>query len=219
MLRAHKHLTKKELKKDPFLIFIAQATEYIQDEWMKIGGVVVVVALVIAAFNFIVSSQTSSDINDYNRAIAAYYANAPEAMDLLNQYVEKHQNSKRARRVMLQLANTSLTDGNYQAAAEYYQQCADNLDDDQILAFNALNGLGAVREELGQYEEAAQAYEQFLTSFQNSPFNSMMRLNAAKAYYLAGNTASARDQFRQLTGEDVEDTIYQEAMFYLELIS
>ena len=69
MLRKHKKLTKKELKKDPLVIFIAQTLDYLRSEWMKIVGTIAVVVLVITIALLIVNGKKKSTINAYDAAI------------------------------------------------------------------------------------------------------------------------------------------------------
>lgn len=219
MLRAHKHLTKKELKKDPLLILIAQVTDFLQREWMKIASVVFGVLLVVVVSLLFVRGSRRSDITAYDRALQAYTSNAPEAIDMMAQYAQNHSGSKRAVRVLLQLGNYYVTQKNYTAAEQYYLECTKKAGDDIIFSYNAYNGLGAVYEEQGQFDTAAKTYADFLKAHAKSPFTGIMQFNAGKAYYLAGDSTAAKQYFTALTDAPEDSELKQEARYYLELLS
>ena len=219
MLRAHKHLTKKELKKDPFLIFVAQATDYVQREWIKLVSTVLAVIVVVSVALIIVNGSERAERTAYDRAVEAYYTGAPESIDLLAQYADKYSSSKRAVQVMLQLANYYIAQNDYDSAEKYYLACTREVSGDQIFGYNAFNGLGAVYEEQGQFAQAGEIYEQFLQKFTHSPFTDMMLFNAGKAYLSAGNTAAAERNFSAILDATSDSELKQEAQYYLELLS
>ncbi|MFC1512145.1 hypothetical protein ACFL5H_03005 [Candidatus Latescibacterota bacterium] len=219
MLRAHKHLTKKEIKKDPFLIFIAQATEYIQREWIKIAGVALGVILVVSISLLYVRDSRRSEMNAYDRAINALYSNAPESIDLLTQFIERYRRSDRSTKILLQLGNYYISEKNYQAAEQHYRMCIDRGTDDQIFGYNVYSGLGAVYEVQGDFERAGETYEGFLEMFRRSAFNDVMNFNAGKAYFLSGNHDAARRNFTAVLDATEDSDMKQEARYYLELLS
>jgi len=219
MLRAHKHLTKKELKQDPLLILIAQATDFLQREWIKIATVVGSVILVVVASLLIVGGTRRADQKSYDLALQAYANNAPESIDLMKQYAKKNSGSKRGLRVMLQLGNYYVIQKDYTTAEQYYLECTKKVGSDIIFGYNAFNGLGAVYEELGQFDKAGKAYADYLTTFAHSPFSDLMQFNAGKAYYLAGDTASAQKYFSTIVEKPEDSELKQEARYYLELLS
>jgi predicted negative regulator of RcsB-dependent stress response len=219
MLRAQKHLTKKEMKKDPLFVFVAQASEYLQREWIKIGSVILGTLLVVVVAVLIVHFSRISDRNAYDSTMKAYYSNAPESIDVMTQYVTKHSGSKNATKVMLQLANFYLTQKNFDAAEKFYRMGIDNSSEDQIFAFNSYNGLGAVLEERSNFEQAGQTYETYIQKFPDSAFTESMRFSAGKAYFLAGNKISAERNFRAVLESDRDSELKQEARYYIELIS
>ena len=95
MLRKHKKLTKKELRKDPLLIFIAQAQDFLRAEWLKILSTIVVVVLVITGATFFIKGRDKSRINAYDAALTAVQNDAPEATDLLKTVVNKYSSRTR----------------------------------------------------------------------------------------------------------------------------
>lgn len=218
MLRTHKKLTKKELKKDPLVIFIAQAVEFLRDEWVKIVASVVAVIVVIVVGYLIVNGSRKSTINAYDAAITAIANNAPEAHDLLKRVVDDHSGSEYAGEALITLANDSVRQKDLDNAEKYFQQYIKNYDD-PIYLFNAYNGLGAVYEEKGDYKKAAETYEQYVSKNKSSVFSALMYLNAGKAYFQSGDKDAAKRNFHEITENHSDSKELQEAQYFLGLIN
>jgi TolA-binding protein len=219
MLRSQKHLTKKEMKKDPFLIFIAESYDFLQREWLKITGLVGGVIVLAAAVLLATSLMHQSERNAYDSTMNAYYSNAPESIELMSRFVDEHGNSVEAAKVTLQLANYYLTQKDLVNAEKYYRIGMDSNPGDQIFAFNAYSGLGAVQEEQGNFEQAGKTYESFITRYQGSSFTESMLFKAGTAYYRAGNTASAQRSFQAVLDSGRDSSLKPEARYYLALMS
>lgn len=219
MLRSHKKLTKKEIKKDPLIIFTAQALEFLSNEWIKIVSVVGGVVLIVLVSFLIVKGTDRSTVNAYDKAINAYLNNAPEAMDLLEQFVKKHGRSKIAPGVMIQLGNHYFNQKNYEQAETYYTKYIKKYTSDPVYSFNAYNGLGGIYEEKGDYKKAGQIYEEYITKHKNSPFLPIMYLNAGKAYYFAGDKETASRLFDSIIKNYSNSREKKEAQYFKELLS
>ncbi|MCE5250649.1 tetratricopeptide repeat protein [bacterium] len=218
MLRKHKKLTKKELKQDPLVIFTAQFLDYIQGEWMKIGGTILAVLLIIFVSMFIVKGKHASENKAYDAALIALQTNAPEAPDLLKTVVEKHGGSQSAAMALIQLGNMYFQKKDYDQAEKYFTRYIDKFSGDVLTDFNAYNGLGSVLEEKNEPAKAAAIYEKFISKHANSPFTSMMCINTAKAFWLAGNKEQAKTYFLKVVDNPYDSNEKQEAQYYLETL-
>ena len=219
MLRKHKRLTKKELKKDPFLIFTAQVVEYLREEWMKIAGTVAVVAVVIIAAFLIVNGRQKGEINAYDRAMTALSNNAPEASELLENLVSRYGGSERAGEALIALGNQSLLTEDYDSAEKQFSTYFKKYTDNPILALNACNGLASIYEHKGDFSKAAETYESFISKNASSVFNPMIHLNAGKAYYHSGDKDAAKRHFTAITEKHSSSREQVEATFFLELLN
>lgn len=218
MLRKHKKLTKKELKHDPLVIFAAQVVDFLQNEWLKIVATIAIVLVVILGMTFFIGSRGRSAINAYDAAITAMNNNAPEAMDLLKHVADDYGSSEQGKEALLMLANSYLLQKNYDEAETYYKEFIDSAHADQVHLFNAYNALGGIYEEKGDYQKAAETYEQFLKKSSTSVFASVMYLNAGKSYYHSGNLGAAKTNFEKITESYKDSEENQEAVYFLELI-
>ena len=219
MLKKHKKLTKKEMKKDPFLIITAQVVDYIRDEWIKIASTVFGVIFIVSISLFLVKSKNASEIKMFDVAINAFNTNQPEAIDLLVKFADKYSGSKYAEAVIVKLGNHYFAEKNYESAEKYYSEYIKKYSGNPIYGFNAYCGLGGIYEEQGEFAKAGEVYERFIGKYKDSTFLSMMRLNAGKAYFSAGDKESARDNFNEIINEFSDSQEKQEALFYLEMIS
>ncbi len=218
MLRKHKRLTKKELKKDPLVIFIAQAVDFLRNEWLKIGSTILVVVLVISLAFFIVRGKRRSAINAFDVAFTALNNDAPEALDLLKRVVEDYGGSRISGEALIKLGNSYFLMKDYDSAEKYFKQYIDKFSDDPIYVFNAYNSLGGIYEDKGDYLKAAEIYENFINKFSNSIFLSKMFLNAGKAYFLTGDMNAAKRNFTNITNNYKDSIEKQEATYFLEIL-
>ncbi|MBN1293041.1 MAG: tetratricopeptide repeat protein [Candidatus Latescibacteria bacterium] len=219
MLRKHKRLTKKELKKDPFVIFTAQVYEYLQNEWKKLGSIVLTVVVVISLGIFFAKSSKKSEINAYDAALTALQNDAPEAPDLLKAVVEKHGGSDKAGDALIRLGNLYYQQKDYDLSEKYFSQYVKKYSGDPLYDLNAYNGLGVVYEEKGEYKKAADTYKQYISKYKESPFDTMMWLNIAKAYWLAGEKQASKEYFTKIVDKPYDSSEKQEALYYLEMLN
>ncbi|HUT64326.1 MAG TPA: tetratricopeptide repeat protein [Anaerolineae bacterium] len=218
MLRKHKRLTKKELKKDPFVIFTAQVLDFIKNEGVKIGSTILIVVVVVSLGTFFFKSRNKSEINAFDAAFTALQNDAPEALDLLRNVVDTHGNSDRAADALLKLGNIYYNKKEYELSEKYFNQYINKFSGDPLSDYNAYNGLGVVYEEKGEYAKAAKTYEQYLTKHKNSPFDSMIWMNIAKAYWLAGDKESSKQYFTKISEKAQDSDEKQEALYYLQML-
>jgi TolA-binding protein len=218
MLRKHKKLTKKELKKDPLVIFTAQAVDFFKTEWIKITGTILVVVLVTTVSLLIVNGRKRGEINAYDAALTAMQNNAPEANDLLKRVADKYRGSMSASEALLQLGNRYYQQKDLANAEKCFTEYIKRYAKDPVSGFNAYNNLGAVYEEKGDFANAGKTYDAFVAKFKDSVFNSIMCLNAGKAYLYAGDKDSAKKNFTMITENYRDSQEKQEALYYLETL-
>ena len=219
MLRKHKRLTKKELKKDPLIIFTAQVVDFLQKEWLKIVSTVIVVILVVTGSFLIVHGKRIGSINAYDAALTALSNDAPEALDLLKTVVNDYGGSREAKDALIYLGNAYFQNQDYDSAKFFFQKYIKEFSDDPIFSFNAYNGLGGIYEEEGEFGKAGEIYEQFASRFEKSVFLPLMYLNAGKSYFHAGDKEAAKRNFLKITENYNDSKENQEAAFYLELLN
>ncbi|MFC1538835.1 tol-pal system YbgF family protein [Candidatus Latescibacterota bacterium] len=218
MLKKHKRLTKKELKKDPLLIFTAQVIDFLRDEWIKIVSIILSVVFFVAISLYLVKSKSTSEMNSFDIATNAYNTNQPEAIDLLVTFAEKYRGSKYTEAVLMKLGNHYFSEKDYEPAEKYYMEYINKFSDNPIYGYNAYCGLGGIYEEQGDFLKAGEIYEEFTRKYKDSTFISLMYLNAGKAYFTAGDNDAAMNNFNNIINKYGDSFEKQEAVFYLEMI-
>ncbi len=218
MLRTHKKITKKELKKDPFVLLTAQVIDFLKAEWVKIISTVIAVVLIISVSLLIVNGRKKGELNAYDAAFTALQNNAPEANDLLKKYSSKYSGSDGAAEALIQLGNRAFQQKDLANSEKYYSEFIKKHSKDPILGFNAYNNLGSVYEEKGDFKAAAKTYETYTQKFKDSPFAPVMLLNAGKAHLLAGEKDLARVTFQKINDSYRDSEEKVEALSYLEMM-
>lgn len=219
MLKKPKRLTKKELKKDPFVLLSAQVVDYFRAEWIKIGSIVLAVVLVSLIAVLIVNSKKRSEINAYDAALTALQNNAPEAPDLLKRIIQNYGGSRSAADALIQLGNRYYIQKDLNNSEKYYKEYIEKYSGDPVYGFNAYNNLGSIYEEKGDFMKAAQTYEQFTQKYKNSVFDPIMYLNAGKAYIQAGDKVSAKKNLSIIAQSFRDSREKEEALYYLESLN
>lgn len=217
MLKKHRRITKKELKKDPLLIFAAEAAEYLQAEWVKIASTIGAVVLVALVSLLIVNMKKKSEINAYDAALTAAQSNAPEATDLLRKVAFKSGGATAAD-ALLQLGNRYYQNKDLANSEKCYSEFIKKHASDPLYSFTAYFNLGGIYEEKGDYKAAAGIYEKYNQKFQGSVFKTKMSLHAGKAWLLAGDKAAAKKHFSEIADVMKDSREKQEAIFYLETL-
>ncbi|HDY88641.1 MAG TPA: tetratricopeptide repeat protein [bacterium] len=218
MLRSHKKLTKKEMKQDSLIIITAKTVEYIRNEWVKIGSIILGVIVIVSVSLFTVRGLERSEINAYDIAINAFINNEPEATELLTKYINSHGGSKRAAGILINLGNQYYARRDYDSAESYFKKYIKKFSKDPLYGFNAYNALGGIYEEKENYIEAGKIYEEFISKYDKSFFVPKMYLNAGNAYYLGGDKDSAIRNYNKIVNSYGDSKEKQEAIFYLEML-
>jgi TolA-binding protein len=215
MLRKYKKITKKELKKDPLVLLTAQAMDYLKTEWVKIGSTFLAVILIVAVSLLIVQGRKHGEVKSYDAAMAALEKNAPETNDLLRTFVNKYSGSDYAGEALIQLGNRYFIAKDYAKSENCFNEYIKKYASDPVLGFDAYNNLGSVLEQKGDFKGAAGIYESFTQKFKSSVFESIMVMNAGKAYLLAGDKESAKKSFQRIASQYRDSAEMQEALYYL----
>jgi TolA-binding protein len=218
MLKKYKRITRKEMKKDPLVLFTAQAAEYLRGEWIKIASIVGVVVLVVAVAILFGQGRKKGEMNAYDAAMTAMQNNAPEATDLLKRVASKYSGSANASEALIYLGNRYYQQKDLANSEKCYTEYVKKYANDPVNGFNAYNNLGGIYEEKGDFKTAGQTYEKYVEKFSDSVFAPMMYLNAGKAYLNAKDKDAAKRNFDKLMANPKDSREKQEALAYLELM-
>ncbi len=217
MLKKHRRITKKELKKDPLLIFAAEAADFVRVEWVKIASTIGAVVLIATVSLLLVNMKKRGEIQSYDAALAAVQNNAPEATDLLRK-VAFDSGGPNAADALLQLGNRYYQNKDLDNSEKCYTEFIKKYARDPLYGFTAYFNLGGIFEEKGNFKAAAEIYEKYNDKFRNSVFAPKMLLSAGKAYLHAGEKEPAKKNFQIVSENPKDSRDKQEALYYLETL-
>lgn len=218
MLKQHKKFTKKELKKDPLLIFAAEASDFIRAHGAKIAAIAGGVILVAAVAVLVSSVNRKNNIAAYDTAYAAAASNAPEAADLIRKVAFKS-DGERSAEMLLLLGSRYYESGDLANAEKCYARFIKKFGKDQVAAFTAYQNLGGIYEEKGDFKAAAETYLKYTRKFKDSSLESKMLLSAGKAFQRAGDMAAAKEYFQTVADGSGDSRDKQDALACLETIN
>jgi TolA-binding protein len=206
------------MKKDPLVLFAAQAVDYLSGEWVKIASIVGVVVFIVTVAILYGQGRKTGELNAYDAAMTAMQKNAPEATDLLKRVVSKYSGSLSASEALMYLCNRYYQQKDLANSEKCFTEYVKKYATDPVNGFNAYNNLGGIYEEKGEFKTAGETYEKYIQKFPDSVFNNIMYLNAGKAYLSAKDNEAAQRNFLKLTETPRDSREKQEALAYLEMM-
>ena len=163
MLKPKKKLTRREIKEDKFLTFVAKATKWFNENSKYIAIALAALVVAVAVGYLIVSSKHQAETAASGRlirAMAAYNNMAfDRAIPILQGIVDQFPGTKSAGIAAFYLGRAYYNKENYEEAKKYFSLYVEKYGDDPLLKSAALAGLGACYAQQGDKEMAAQYYE------------------------------------------------------------
>lgn len=157
-----KRISKKELKEDAFVSAAFEASHYIQENKAKlILYAVSFLAVVTIGWLFVsyrIEQKEQAALSMFQAQ--ARYTNGQYAMaatDFEN-IADDYSGTSQGRKALFFAGDAHFREGNYDRALEYFQRASDELPSDDPLLVNSLVGLAATHEQLGDPDQAIEAY-------------------------------------------------------------
>ena len=224
----NQRLTKEEIQEDKFIEGLLKIYAFLKRNLQTIIVAAVVVLVAVAAYAAYYQSQENrrAEATLALRQATAAYKTAEEslfdaeklaeseallktAQTQLKAVFEKYANTTFADKARYQYANTLYYQGNYPEARTQFQQLiAQHQPENQMDSLYAQKAIGNTYEQEGDYEKAIAAYQAkaFPLTPQLAPeirkFVLMeAKFNQALAYEKSGDSASARDTYKEIVDE------------------
>ena len=223
MLTPKKRLTRKEIKKDKFVTFIAQASDFFNEHSKNIILGVGAVVIIIAVAYFMIKSKQEANIfisAKLLRAEEAYHQNQYDvAIPILQQLVDEYSGTKNAGIATYYLAKANYAKENYTEAKRYFEMYNDDYKDNILFVSGSLGGLAACYSIEGDKEKAAKAYQK---AFDNNPDSFTapdFLFSAANNYIEINNFEKAKALLEKIVGSYENSPVANEAKILLVEIS
>ena len=156
-------LDKNELREDEFVEWLVGAVQYVQDRAQAFAAGAAVFVVALLAVNYFVESQEQAKVDAAallgDMLIAEQSAQSSEAIRLGEQLLTAYGGTPAAAKGAILLGNLHFTQGNIADAQRYFQLYLSDYEAVDVLVNAAQNGLAACLEAEGQYQMAAQRYE------------------------------------------------------------
>ena len=198
---------KQELKKDPLLEKISEFDSFVRENKNKliysIGAIVVIVVISILLINSkrTANRKASGDLGIAQIAISQ--GDIDNAILQLEDLTRKYAGTRSAGMGIILLANTYLTQLDYENAGKYFQAYLDEYKDDKLIVSSAYNGLGICAEQNEDFQAAA---EYFGKSSENSAYKFQeheAKINSARNYIKVGDIKKAGQMINNILDEEM----------------
>ncbi len=219
MLKAKKKLTRREIKEDKLVTFYFKAQDFyrLYQKWVHYGilAVVVLISLGIYIANSKQEAEEKASV-ELARGKAAYQNEDYDvAIDILSALTSDFSGTRAAAMGTLYLAKAYLAKKDYEQAEAYFRKYLDDYGDDPILKTAAAMGIAVVYDERGDFEKAAELYEEAAQMDKDSFKSNELLLAAARCYKLAGKKDEAARVLEDLLERKPTGQVATEARLYL----
>lgn len=202
MLRPKRHITRKKLKEDQFVIRTYQTVSWLKRNQRSLIIAAIVLAIGILAFTGWRSSREAAEQRASVLALAGGYqfqsGDLDGARSSLTEAVTRYPGTASAGRATFLLAEILFQEGALDSARTFYQRFADRYAKDDLMKGGARAGLAAVAEQEGDYKQAADLYEQAARIGRTSGQMAGYLLEAARCRRLAGEKEEAISLYQRI---------------------
>ena len=190
MLKPKRKITRKEIKKDPFLEGIFSLKQHLENkkqQYLKIGGAVIAVILIVFFINR--NSVTNQDEADYGVGIGMVYLNKGDHQNAIMQFqqiVDEYSNTEAGYNDTFYIGKIHFDRGNYDLALPHFERFISGSNNDFILS-SAYELLSAIYESMDKLNEAISYQKKSINISISKLGSEFSKLRLAKLYILNKN--------------------------------
>jgi TolA-binding protein len=206
-----KKLSRREMKEDAFVTFAFRALDYVKRHRSKfILGAVAVIA-VLAVTTYVSSSRKGAEEDASRQFLAGMLqqrrANYSGAIAAYEDVVSRHSGTASGKLALLYMGHSRYELGQYEQAAEAYEEYLGKERSDKLTRAHAGRGLAACLENTGKYNEAAERYAEVARNLDEGAEVPEDLMFAARCWKLAGTPGKAVELLQEIVDSYPE---YQE---------
>lgn len=216
MLTPRKRISKKQLKEDKFITYSVLVRDWIEDNSKIVLSGVVALVVILAAVFIITKMHTKAEAAasvELAQAMRVYesrdYANS---VTLFTSIVNSAASTKSGKLARFFLAQSLYNSEEYAPAQEHFRKFASSFRGDDYLRAAALAGEAGCLEQLNQFAQAAEKYENIAKKY--SPLAARYLLRAARCYAQAGNDEQAKTIYRKIIQDYPNSQEKSDALLY-----
>lgn len=212
--RARKRLTRRDLKEDK-LIAMAQKVELFYERNRKavFGGLVVILAVVIAAFVIRANWQKGFEEGSLNLTLAKvmFEMGRPDDGEAQLRELKAKYGGRIGGEAQYYLARSAFMRGDVEEAQAAFQEYLDKYHTDKYLDVAAIAGLAACLESQHNFTEAAETYLSVPRKYRKHHFSPQAMFQAARCYLWAGQRDRAIQTYQLLQRQYPSSTLKSKA--------
>ncbi len=175
--------------------------KWIGPHWQTIASITgVIIIFGGLAIYFVYHYRTIQKLTWEKLSIAQGYAQhnmADQAIQILDDIITRYSNSEIAQHARILKANICFQTRNYNLAKSLYQEII-NIKKPKIILPQAYAGLGAVKENLGDFKGAIETYNEFLGKFPEHYLAPRIYDSLARVYFVTGEREKAKETYEKL---------------------
>lgn len=196
-------LSRKEIRKDPFITATLNAWEYIREHQGTVFAGLIVLVVVIAAAAWMQNSRRGGRIEaitQFSEALSAFrIGDVKTAEQLFAMVHENHASTEEGIHALYFIGTCTLIEGNYSAAIESFDRYLANSTKHNDFHDAAMDGKGIALMNQERYSEAAELYGELARTIKTNTFMETVYLRrAAENYKLSDRPDQAVKIMQQL---------------------
>ena len=209
-------LTKRQIKEDKFATFMLTTKDQFMVNWQLYAIGIVVVALIIGAGVYYLTTRTSANDEAGAKLSAAILdyrqGNNQVAILGLSQVADNYAGDDAGQQATFLLGKVTLESKNYPDAIRYYEQYLSKYKTDKLGRAAALAGIAAATENQGNYADAAGKFLTAIDEYPTGPLVPDYNLGAMRCYLLQGDVDKAKARLEIIKDKYPETSAYNTAM-------
>ncbi len=173
-LKRKKKITKRELRKDPFIEFVEKTYDKVKEKPREyIGGILLILALILLIY--VLRSGSTQDFpvtrQMWFQTVSLMQAQRiDEVMQILQDLSVRFPNSPEGKKAIYYLANFAFFQGDYVTAKTRYESFLSKKPDDPLLKSAAKEALGVIDFIMGNYESGR---KRIMEAYEEIPYKSL----------------------------------------------
>lgn len=186
-----RRLSKKEIKKDPFITAVLNAWEYTREHQGTIFAGLLILVVAVAAVIWMQSSRHRArieSVTQFSEALSAFRMGDVKTAEQLFRIVnEQHGTAENGVEALYFIGKCALIEGDYTGAIESFDRYLSKSNKYNKFHDAAMDGKGTALMNQQRYSEAAEVYSELARTIQTNTFMEEVYLRrAAENYKLNG---------------------------------
>jgi outer membrane protein assembly factor BamD (BamD/ComL family) len=200
--RKRRKLTRKEIKEDKVADFFLGAAKYARENTRRLAGIALVAVVAIVVVSLYVrehrAAQNEAEVWVWRANMDMKAGNVGSAIQAYSAVVDRYRGTWAHSDATFFLANAQFATGRFDSALVSFRDYLNLGKRRADFTISSQEGIAQCLEELGSYQEAAEAFLKTQREHPKNPLAPDALMGAARCYRLAGNLEGAQAAYDDL---------------------